>query len=331
MATIRKVVKVRNPRRYRAARSHKRGRNAKGRFVKAGARKRNTSTRKRAKTYNRKKNPVIRRYTVKALKKELRRRGTKVNPSGRRKRHLRRTVRRKRNPVLIELGAGALNPKRRKNVAKSRKRRKSNPRRRHATAVRVHRRKRVHRRRRNPMPSFAKAYGYRRRTSNRRRRRNPVSRRRHHRRTSRRNPAIFGRSGGKDLLMMVGGGLVGVAATKYLPTLLPTSITSGLGGGPLMSVIITGAGAFAAGWLAKKFLGTEFGDAVLFGGLMQAGSAALNAFAPPSISGKLALSGVGDIVPGWYSVPQNPVTSRAPIPITSGNGMGNLRRFGTFR
>jgi len=98
-----------------------------------------------------------------------------------------------------------------------------------------------------------------------------------------------------------------------------------------MSVIITGAGAFAAGWLAKKFLGTEFGDAVLFGGLMQAGSAALNAFAPPSISGKLALSGVGDIVPGWYSVPQNPVTSRAPIPITSGNGMGNLRRFGTFR
>jgi len=136
---------------------------------------------------------------------------------------------------------------------------------------------------------------------------------------------------------MVGGGLVGVAATKYLPTLLPTSITSGLGGGPIMSVVITGAGAFAASWIARMLLGKtgaggEFADAILFGGLMQTGSAALNAFAPPSIAGKLALSGVGDIVPGWYSVPQNPVTSRAPIPITAGqSGMGNLRRFGTFR
>lgn len=131
---------------------------------------------------------------------------------------------------------------------------------------------------------------------------------------------------------MVGGGLVGVAATKYLPTLLPASITSGLGGGVMMSVLITGAGAFAAGWLAKRFVGGTFGDAVMFGGLMQAGSALLNAVAPPSIASRLALSGVGDIVPGYYTVPQNPITSRAYVPpAPSNSGMGNLRRFGTFR
>ena len=140
-------------------------------------------------------------------------------------------------------------------------------------------------------------------------------------------------SGGKDLLTMVGGGLIGVAATKYLPTLLPSSITSGLGGGAMMSVLIAGAGAFAAGWIAKHFVGGKFGDAVLFGGLMQAGSALLNAVAPASFSSALALSGVGDIVPGWFAVPQNSVTNRAPIPIApaGGTGMGNMRRFGTFR
>ena len=132
--------------------------------------------------------------------------------------------------------------------------------------------------------------------------------------------------------MMVGGGLVGVAATKYLPTLLPSGITSGLGGGPIMSLLITGAGAFAAGWLARRFVGGAFGDAVLFGGLMQTGSMALTAFAPAALSQRLALSGMGDIVPGMYVVPQNPIKDyRPPAPPQANTGMGNLRRFGTFR
>lgn len=215
-------------------------------------------------------------------------------------------------------------------MAKTRKRRKSRNPRRHATAKVTTRRRRryTRRRRRNPAPAL-KVYRRRRRTVNSRRRRV------HHRR--RRNPAVFGRSGGKDLLMMVGGGLVGVAATKYLPTLLPASITSTISGatGSFFPVIITGAGAFAAGFLAKKFLGgalgQAFGDAVLFGGLMQTGSAALNAFFPSaSILGqRLALSGVGDIIPGQFVVPQNPF--KYSIAPAGGNGMGNLRRFGTFR
>jgi hypothetical protein len=67
---------------------------------------------------------------------------------------------------------------------------------------------------------------------------------------------------------------------------------------------------------------------------MQTGSALLNAFAPASLSSQLALSGLGDLVPGYFAVPQNPVTNRPPAPIvmpapsgTSGMGYaGNFRR-----
>jgi hypothetical protein len=139
-------------------------------------------------------------------------------------------------------------------------------------------------------------------------------RRRHNRRHYRRNP-VFGSTGAKSMLTMVGGGLVGVAATKFLPTLIPSSVTASLGSSPLANIAITGAGAFAAGWLAKKFLGQTFGDAVLFGGLMQTGSVILTAFAPPAIASQLALSGLGEIMPGYFAVPQNPITNRAPVPV----------------
>lgn len=292
-------------------------------------------TRKRKKAAG-KKSPVIRRYTVKALKKELKRRGAKTNPA-RRKRHTKRaTIRRrravKRNPVLIELGS-VLNPHtRRKNVAKkaaknSRRRRtaRRNPRRRVARrTTRVHRRRRT---RRNPVVVVT-----RRRRVNRRRTSNPRRRVHHRVHRRRRNPAIFGHSGGKSLVMMVGGGLVGVAATKFLPTLLPDSIRSSVGGGVLANIALTGAGAFVASWLAKK-ISPQFGDAVLLGGLMQTGSIALTALAPASLSSRLALSGMGDIVPANFVVPQNPIRAAFPvIPITAGNGgMGALRRGGNFR
>ena len=122
------------------------------------------------------------------------------------------------------------------------------------------------------------------------------------------------------MLLMVGGGLVGVAATKYLPTLIPASMLASLGSSSLVSVVVTGAGAFVAGWLAGK-ISKEFGEAVLFGGLMQTGSALLNAFAPPSVSGALALSGVGDIVPtGMFPVPNNQFRSYVPPAPPSANG-----------
>lgn len=329
MAVIRKLTRVSNPK--RTYHRSKGVRNAKGRFVKTGTKTRNRRHTRVRNTRAKAKSPAIRRYNAKALKNELKRRGVKVNPTQRAgiKRYKRHT-RRKRNPVLIELMGPMVNPKRRKNVAKKAKASRKRPRRTtrnprsHAVAtVRPRRRPRYIRRRRVSNPVA--------RHSHRRRRMNVHHKRRHHT-MRRRNPALFGRSGGKDLLMMVGGGLVGVAATKFLPTLLPSSITSGLGGGPIMSLIITGAGAFAAGWLARRFVGGAFGDAVLFGGLMQAGSAALTAFAPAALAQRLALSGIGDIVPGSFVVPQNPIKDyRAPAPPAANSGMGNLRRFGTFR
>jgi len=211
----------------------------------------------------------------------------------------------------------------------TRKRRKSrNPRRRrHVSAVAPVRR----RRRRNPV---GRRRTYRRRRSvavapvRRRRRRSNPGRRRvsRHRRSYRRNPSMFGMSGGKSMLTMVAGGLIGVAATKFLPTLIPGSITASLGASPIIGAAMTVAGAFVASWIARKVYAPA-ADAVLFGGLMQAGSVILTAFAPPQLASQLALSGMGDIVPGWYAVPQNPVTNRGgmammPSPNASGGGMG---------
>ena len=147
-----------------------------------------------------------------------------------------------------------------------------------------------------------------------------------HNRRHRRNPALFGRSGGKDLLMMTTGVLAGVAATKYLPTLIPVGMSGMFGSNPIMGVVITGAGAFAAGWIARQFkLGDAFADAVLLGGLAQTASALLNVIAPPSISGALALRGVGDIIPGNFVVPQNPLRQAPVMVMPAGQGMGAFR------
>jgi len=122
---------------------------------------------------------------------------------------------------------------------------------------------------------------------------------------------------------MVGGGLVGVAATKFLPTLIPSSMLASLGSSPILGIGLTIAGAFVASWIGKK-VNNEFGEAILFGGLMQAGSQILTAFAPASIAGQLALSGLGDIVPGSFVVPQNPMRMPMMIaPPSGGGGMGS--------
>lgn len=286
MAVAVKIHRVANPRRRKAVRRNVRRKTAR-------------KTRK---------NPVIRRYTVKALKSELKRRGKSVNPRRRskvRRRAVtskRRSVRRRSNPVLIELGA--LNP-RRSSMAK----RKTNGR---------SRRRRVARRRhtrRNPVAVTRR----RRRTANPRRRR--YARRSYSRR---RNPMGVSAN---DMVVKGIGGLIGVAATKFLPTLIPASLMTSFAGVPFLSVITTGAGAFAASFLVGKFAGPGWGNAVLIGGLMQTASAALNALAPPSIAGALALSGVGDIIPsGPFPVPSNNLRYLPSAVGVSGIGAGIRRR-----
>jgi len=183
-------------------------------------------------------------------------------------------------------------------MARPKKKRRRNP-------------KRVYRRRRNRTRVVVMA-------PRRRRRRNPKRHyAKHHRR---RNPAVFGARKTSDIAKMVLAGLVGVAAAKFLPTVLPAQFVSS----NLMRTIATGVSAWIAGFVAGKVgLGKEVGDAVMFGGFMQTGSVALNAFLP-SIGRQI---GLGELMPGQFSVPQNPLRIPAPaVPAQARINMSGLAR-----
>jgi hypothetical protein len=235
----------------------------------------------------------IKHFGTKAQKAALKRRKRTVGGTVRRRkqRNVRKARRRSHNPALV-VTLGAVNPKRRKR-SMARKARKQNKRRvtrrrksrnpvvrgrakvtRHRRGIR---RRRVHNRRRNPMPSF------------------------------------FGAVGPKGLATTIAGGLVGVAAAKFIPTLIPAGMLP-VGGGVIMRTVITGAAAWLAGMATGRFVGKAFGDAVLFGGLMQTGSVALNALLPGFAIGgvPLGLSGMGELMDGRFSVPQNPIRGALP-------------------
>ena len=311
MATILKVRKLANPRRKR--------RNAKRRNRKMSAKQIRFFGTKRQKAAlklrrKRKANPVRvsrrraakkrNRYVLWAVARSRRKRkAAKSNPR----------KKRSRNPALV-LTLGSVNPRR--------KRRKKPV----AVKVRKNRRRRVntsHRRRRtrrNPVMRVAPRRNRRRRsnTHHRRRRRNPTRvvvvaprrNRRHHSR-SRRNPSLFGHPMfGKDALELIGGGLVGVTASKFIPTLIPGSLTGSIGSSNIGRTIMTGVSAVIAGWAGSK-VSPVFGQGVLFGGLMQTLSVALNAFLP-SVYTALNPS-LGDLVPGSFTVPQNPIRAALPV------------------
>jgi len=214
----------------------------------------------------------------KAALKRKRRAAAKPQKRTARPKPAKRRVRRQANPALV-LTLGAVNPRRQQVAARKRKRvRKSN----------THRSRKA-----NPTRVYVMAP----RKQNRKRstrKRNPV---RHHRRRS--NPNLFGHNVSTGQMgKAVAGGLVGVAAAKFIPTMLP----SGLVSSNIMRVIATGVSAFVAGWAAGKADKT-FGDAVLFGGLMQTGSVALNAFVP-SIGKQVGLSG---LTQARFPLPDNPI------------------------
>ncbi len=174
-------------------------------------------------------------------------------------------------------------PRRRRRVARMNPRRRRRTRRNTTVVVRT-------RRRRSANP--------------RRRRRVNVRHRRH---TTRRNPSLFGHGGTMQMGKMVIGGLAGVTICKAVPNMLPSSLTSS----PLMRVATSVAVAIGSGYLAGKFIGDKtVADAIMFGGLMQAGSVALNSFLP-SVGATIGLQGLGggmgDLIAGNYPIPQNPI------------------------
>ena len=319
MASATKVIRVANPRRggYRLRTNRKRKSNA-----------RRKMTPKQIKFFG----SARQRAALKSKRHRARRRTT--NPSRpkvkvvyrtRKPRKVVRKRKRRTNPALV-VTLGSINPRRRTTkVAKRKTRRRRVTNRRRTRRTNVHRapvRRTRRRRTRNPK----RVYVMNPRRRNTRRRRHNT--RRHYSRR-RRNPTLFGRTSPKDMLTMIGGGLVGVTATKlvagYASSALSSTLSS-IGSGGFISVVVSGVSAFIAGWAAGK-VNKEFGDAVLFGGLMQTGSVAINAFLPSSISGQFSL---GDLVNGNFVVPQNPIraaqmagmaaAAAAAAPIKSGMG-----------
>jgi hypothetical protein len=259
--------------------------------------KRQKSALKRKKTSSagsKKKNPVRKNARV-----------TKVKSTTRRKASVKRRAKRNPAPFLITLGA--VNPKRRTTMAKRRKKaRKVGARRRRRTpmAMNPRRRRRVANVRRRSNGSRRKSYGRR-----------------------RRNPEAFGINATSSKFMQaVAGGLVGVAATKFIPTLVPMNI---IGNNNLMRFVVSVASAIVAGMGAKKLAAGPFADGVLFGGLMQAASVGMNTFLPAGPARALALNGMGEFVDGRFVVPQNPISFASPAPAARIQASGLSRSFGT--
>ena len=272
MATVVKVRRVVNPRKRRA--KAKRKRNSRRRLTARQIKFFGTKAQKAALKRRRRAAPKRRKSVRVARKRVVRRR---------------RARRARSNPALV-VTLGAVNPTRRKK-SMARRRRKSNKRRRSRNATRVvvmaprrHNRRRVSRR----------ANPHRRRRSVRRR--NPLS--------------LMGSSvSTTQMAKAVAGGLVGVAAAKFIPTMIPAQFVSS----NIMRTLATGVSAWAASLVAKKVAGPAVGDAVLFGGLMQTGSVALNAFLP-GVAKTLGISGFGELVDARFAVPENPLRGLPAAP-----------------
>lgn len=195
----------------------------------------------------------------------------------------------------------------RRRVAAHRTRTKPNPTRRRTRRKAVANTHRRRTRRSNPKVIVR----YRTRRANRRRK--GVRRRS--------NPDLFGaRLGSKASMKMIGGGIAGVALTKFVPTLIPSTMMPSLMTTNLGRTAVSFAAALVSGFLASK-VDREFGQGVYFGGLLQAVSVGLNAFLPAQF-GALG-TGLGDFAPGRFVVPQNPLRVAAPassghLPAASG-------------
>jgi len=117
----------------------------------------------------------------------------------------------------------------------------------------------------------------------------------------RRNPAFFGTAATPmKMAEYIAGGLIGVTVNRALLPMLPASVTSN-------NMFATAAAIALAlvEWWAGNFVSKDFGSAVGFGALMNAGSQALNAFIP-SVGSMVGLSGyrgVGDLVPSQPGLP----------------------------
>lgn len=303
MATVTRVRRVANPRRKKnAARRRKltpkqiKHFGTKRQKAALKAKRREASLKGKRKRVKRvKPNPVRRR--VAAKRKPARNPVRKTKKAVRRKpaRKTRKAANRKRslNPALV-LTLGAINPqKRSKSVAKK-----------HKKSVK-RAKKSANPRRTKKRKNLTRVVVYKTKAVKHRRRRNPID--------------LFGQKTTAGLTKVIAAGLVGVAAAKFLPTLLPAGFVSS----NITRTIATAVAAWLSGFAAAKVTDKNIGDAVMFGGFMQTASVALNAFLP-SIGRQV---GLGELMPGRFPVPQNPLMIPGPVAAPNARiGVSGLNR-----
>lgn len=213
------------------------------------------------------------------------------------------------NPALV-VTLGAANPK---------KRRKK-------TNMAKHRRRNARKSRRAPLISFIAPVSRRRKN---RRRRNPIVVRTIRRRRGgyrRRNPLFPGVT-----LTQVLGGLLGVAATRFVGAIIPSQLTGFAGtAGPLVKDLVAGA---IVAWGGSKIgdngsVRSDLARGISFGALMQVASTGVQTFVPALRTYGIGISGMGYMMPANYAVPQNPLSLPAP-PVSPAAGVAGRGRVTT--
>ncbi len=115
--------------------------------------------------------------------------------------------------------------------------------------------------------------------------------------------------------MLVGGGLAGVWGTKYAVNYLKTTSLGSMINTPIATVIadiIVGTGM---GYAIRRYAPAQFktfGEGMMFGSWMQAGSDVISGYGSGTPLSRLALNGyqrpsMGMLQPGSFPVPQNPI------------------------
>jgi hypothetical protein len=133
-------------------------------------------------------------------------------------------------------------------------------------------------------------------------RKNPVS---HARRKGRRNPSFFGAQATPiKMAEYIAGGLIGVTINRAILPMLPASVTSNT-----FFSTLAAFGIALLEWWAGSMISKDFGSAVGFGALMNAGSTALNTFIPQvgSAVGLSGRRGLRDFVGAPWTVPDTSV------------------------
>ena len=300
MATVTRVRRVANPRRKKNVARRRKLTPKQIKFFGTSRQKAALKAKRREAALKAKRKHTKRTKPNPARRKVVAKRKPARNPARRTKKVTRRKTkkvanrRRFPNPAFV-VTLGAINPRKRsKSVAKGNKKKKYTKRAKSANPRRTKKRK-------NP----TRVVVYKTKAVKHHRRRNPID--------------LFGQKTTAGLAKVIAAGLVGVAAAKFLPTLLPATFVSS----NITRTIATAVAAWVSGFAAAKVTDKNIGDAVMFGGFMQTASVALNAFLP-SIGKQV---GLGELMPGKFPVPQNPLMIPAPVAAPNARiGVSGLNR-----